>query len=262
MTFWNLILSNLGGTMLFMTSAWVLAYAVNNAGIVDVAWSFAFSFVAGMTLWLGPLLTGPGILLSCMLVLWSMRLGSYLLKRVSAHHPEEDGRYKALREQFPQRTWLMFFGFFQAQALLVMILSLPLFLVVVAGPKNFHFLHLVGFVIWVIALTGETIADRQLQKFRTDPANRGLTCQSGLWRYSRHPNYFFEWLVWVAYFVFALPSPLGWMTIIGPALMLFFLFRVTGIPATEAHALRSRGEEYRRYQQTTNAFFPGPPRSA
>jgi steroid 5-alpha reductase family enzyme len=262
MTFWNLVLSNLGCTMVFMASAWVLAYAVNNAGIVDVAWAFAFSFIAGMTTLLGPLFTGPGMLLAGMLVLWSVRLGSYLLKRVSAHHPEEDPRYKTLRTQFPQRTWLMFFGFFQAQALLAVLLSLPLFLVTAAGPKHFHVMHLLGLLIWMLAVAGEAMADRQLHHFRSNPANRGHTCRAGLWRYSRHPNYFFEWLVWVAYFVYALPSPLGWLTIIGPVLMLFFLFRVTGIPATEAQALRSRGDEYRQYQQTTNAFFPGPPRSA
>lgn len=262
MTFWNLVLSNLAATMLFMASAWVLAYAVNNAGIVDVAWTFAFSFVAGLSLLLGPLLTGPGLLLAGMILGWSIRLGTYLLRRVSAHHPEEDARYRTLRAQFPQRTWLMFFGFFQAQAVLVVLLSLPLFLVVAAGPKSFHILHFAGLLIWLVAICGETLADRQLQAFRSNPSNKGRTCQGGLWRYSRHPNYFFEWLFWVAYFVYALPSPLGWMTLIGPALMLFFLFRVTGIPATEAQALRSRGEEYREYQQTTNAFFPGPRRSA
>jgi steroid 5-alpha reductase family enzyme len=262
MTFWTLIISCLLATGLFMASAWVLAYAVNNAGIVDIAWAFAFSFVAGITLWLGPLFTGPGLLLSFMLVLWSVRLGTYLLKRVSLHHPQEDPRYQTLREQFPRRTWLMFFGFFQAQGLLVILLSLPLFLVVAAGPKHFHALHFLGLLVWMIALAGETTADRQLQKFRRNPAHRGRTCRDGLWRYSRHPNYFFEWLIWVAYFIYALPSPLGWLTILGPGLMLFFLFRVTGIPATEAQALRSRGEDYRRYQQTTNAFFPGPPRSA
>ena len=107
-----------------------------------------------------------------------------------------------------------------------------------------------------MALAGESAADRQLEAFRRDPANRGKTCRVGLWRVSRHPNYFFEWLVWVAYFVFALASPWGWVTIYCPALMLFFLFRVTGIPATEAQALKSRGEDYRQYQRTTSAFFP------
>jgi len=100
------------------------------------------------------------------------------------------------------------------------------------------------------------VADAQLAKFKRIAANRGKVCRVGLWNYSRHPNYFFEWLVWVAWALFALPSPAGYVGLIGPVLMFYFLFRVTGIPATEAQALRSRGEEYRRYQETTSAFVP------
>ena len=104
---------------------------------------------------------------------------------------------------------------------------------------------------------GETAADRQLEKFREDPSQRGRTCRAGLWRYSRHPNYFFEWLMWMAYALFAIGSPpWGWLTLGCPAVMLYLLFKVTGIPATEAQALRSRGDDYRQYQQTTNIFVP------
>ena len=111
-------------------------------------------------------------------------------------------------------------------------------------------------VLWTCAVAGETVADRQVERFRSDPANRGRTCQDGLWRYSRHPNYFFEWLIWVALALFAYPSPAGTMALACPVAMLCLLLRVTGIPATEAQALRTRGEEYRRYQQTTSVFVP------
>ncbi len=260
MTFWSLVLAGVLSCAVLMTSVWALAYAANNAGVVDVAWAYCFSYVALMGVLLGPVLTRPGILLSVMFLIWSLRLGTYLLRRVSRHHPEEDGRYKDLRARFPRRTWLMFFGFFQVQGLLVVLLSMPLFLVITAGPRQIHPLHFVGLFVWVIALIGEGIADRQLDRFRSNPANRGRTCQIGLWRYSRHPNYFFEWLVWVSFFLFALPSPLGWLTIYCPLLMLLFLFRITGIPATEAQALKSRGEEYLRYQKTTSVFIPLPPK--
>ena len=113
-----------------------------------------------------------------------------------------------------------------------------------------------GFILWLVALGGETLADRQLAGFKADPSNRGKVCRTGLWRSSRHPNYFFEWLVWVSLFVVALPAPWGWITIFAPALMLFFLLRVTGIPYTEQQSLRSKGDAYRAYQRTTNAFFP------
>jgi steroid 5-alpha reductase family enzyme len=111
-------------------------------------------------------------------------------------------------------------------------------------------------VLWLGAIAGEALADRQLQRFKADPANRGAVCQRGLWRYSRHPNYFFEWLVWVAYFVMALASPWGWLTLYCPALMLYFLLRVTGIPLTEQLSLQARGTAYAEYQRRTSAFVP------
>ena len=114
----------------------------------------------------------------------------------------------------------------------------------------------VGIALWLFAVAGESLADYQLKQFKADSANHGQVCQIGLWHYSRHPNYFFEWLIWVAWFIFALGSPYGWMAVVCPLLMLYFLFKVTGIPATEAQALRTRGEEYRRYQQTTSVFVP------
>ena len=103
-------------------------------------------------------------------------------------------------------------------------------------------------------------ADAQLHRFKQDPANKGKTCQVGLWHYSRHPNFFFEWLIWVSYALYAMGSPSGAWGWLSPALMLYFVTKVTGIPATEAQALRSRGDEYRKYQQTTSAFFPWPPK--
>jgi steroid 5-alpha reductase family enzyme len=108
----------------------------------------------------------------------------------------------------------------------------------------------------LIAIAGETLADAQLAAFKRDPANRGGVCNVGLWRYSRHPNYFFEWLIWMSYFIFALASPFGWIAIVGPASILWLLIRVTGIPMAEEQSLRSRGDAYRRYQQATSAFIP------
>jgi steroid 5-alpha reductase family enzyme len=115
---------------------------------------------------------------------------------------------------------------------------------------------LLGVAFWATGLLGESLADRQLARFRADPANKGKICQIGLWNYSRHPNYFFEWLVWVGYAVFALGSPWGWLGFIAPALMLHFLLNVTGIPMTEELSLKSKGDAYREYQRTTSAFVP------
>ena len=119
--------------------------------------------------------------------------------------------------------------------------------------------ELLGALIWLVAVVGEAVADRQLREFKANPANTGTVCRVGLWGWSRHPNYFFEWLIWVSFATFALGSPWGWLGIFCPMLMLYFLLRVTGIPATEAHAVRSRGEAYRQYQREVSAFVPRPP---
>ncbi|MGH8164637.1 MAG: DUF1295 domain-containing protein, partial [Rhodanobacteraceae bacterium] len=107
-----------------------------------------------------------------------------------------------------------------------------------------------------LSVFGETIADRQLARFRANPANDGKTCREGLWRYSRHPNYFFEWLHWFAYVALAIGSPLWWLALAGPVVMFVFLRFISGIPYTEAQALRTRGDDYRAYQHDTSMLFP------
>jgi len=116
-------------------------------------------------------------------------------------------------------------------------------------------------ILWFGGLIGESISDHQLNSFKKDPKNKGKLCDQGLWGYSRHPNFFFEWTMWVAYFVFALGSLHGWVAIITPACMLFLLLKVTGIPIIEKESLKRRGEVYRRYQKTTSMFIPLPKRA-
>ena len=248
--------------MVMMAGVWLMARVLNNAGIVDIFWSYGFIPVA----WAGAVLgSGDGarnFVLVLMVTIWAARLGTYLAIRVAKHHPEEDGRYAALRQQFPNHTWAMFFGFFEAQGVLIALLSVPFVLVFINGAPGLGAFEYAGLAIWLAGMLGESVADAQLNRFRKDPANKGKTCRVGLWNYSRHPNYFCEWLVWVGYFVFALGSPGGWMAVYAPVLMYLFLTRVTGIKATEEHAVRSRGEDYREYQRTTNAFFPWRPRRA
>ena len=176
------------------------------------------------------------------------------------HHPMEDGRYQQLRHEWAARFAPKMFGFFQLQAASVVLLGVPFLLPVLDARVGWSPLEVAGIVLWCVAVGGESLADAQLAAFRRDPANRGRVCDAGLWRYSRHPNYFFEWLVWVAYFLFALSAPAGWLAIIGPAAILFLLLRVTGIPLTEEQSLRSKGDAYRRYQARTSAFVPWFPR--
>ncbi len=235
---------------------YLLARRMNNYGIVDIAWSYAFGALAGFYALLGPGWPVRRALIAAMAVLWSARLGTHLFVRVMSHHPVEDGRYVQLRKDWAANFAPKMFGFFQMQAASVVLLGIA-FLTACLNPlPTLHPLEVAGTALWLLAITGEALADAQLAAFKRDAANKGRVCDAGLWRTSRHPNYFFEWLIWVAYFVFTLASPWGCVAIIGPASILYLLLRVTGIPMTEEQSIRSRGDAYRRYQQTTSAFVP------
>lgn len=233
-----------------MALAWGWQRRHANAGIVDVVWALGM----GASAWLIAA-TGAGsgaarLALAVMAGVWSMRLAWHLWRRV---REGEDGRYRALREHWDGHQG-KFFGLFMFQAGLVMLFCLP-FLAVGASPAQGWPVAL-GLLIWLAALSGEAIADRQLDRFRDNPANRGNTCRQGLWRYSRHPNYFFEWCHWFGYVALAWGSPLAWLSWLGPVLMFVFLRWISGIPFTEQQALRTRGDDYRDYQRRTPAFFP------
>jgi steroid 5-alpha reductase family enzyme len=196
--------------------------------------------------------------IAAMFSLWSLRLAGHLAKRIIGE-PEE-GRYVDLRQRWAANLNAKFFGFFQLQALLNVVLALPLLIASANPAPQLSLLEVLGVAIWLVGLTGESIADGQLAAFKRNPANRGQVCDVGLWRYSRHPNYFFEWTIWIGYAVFALASPWGWVALAMPALMLHFLINVTGVKATEEQALRSKGELYRDYQKRTSMFIPLPRR--
>lgn len=262
MNAWVLVAFGVNVSMALMAVVWAICKRLNNAGFVDVAWSYGFAVVVAMYVVMGP---GDPLrkgLIMAMVGVWSLRLGTHLLIRVAGHHPTEDARYAALREAFPKRVWLMFFGFFLLQGLLIGILSAP-FAVACANPApGLGPWEIAGAALWVLALGGEVLADGQLKRFRANPAKKGRVCQTGLWRYSRHPNYFFEWVIWVAFFVFACGSPWGWVTFFCPLIMLHFLLNVTGVPPAEEQSLKSRGDAYREYQRTTSVFVPLPPKTS
>ena len=251
-----LIVAALAGLCALFAVLYFVARRLDNYGIVDIAWSYAFAALALLYALLAPGWPVRRVAVAAMAGLWSLRLGTHLYPRVMGHHPVEDGRYVQLRRDWAGNFAPKMFGFFQLQAGSVVLLGAG-FLVSCLNPApRLHGLEITGAILWCVALAGESLADRQLAVFKRAPGSRGRVCDTGLWRYSRHPNYFFEWLVWVAYFVFALGSPHGWVAAIGPASILFLLLRVTGIPLTEEQSVRSKGEAYRRYQQTTSAFVP------
>ena len=244
--------------LLFLTMSvlWWINTKINNAAIVDVGWGNGFALVTVIACLMADGYAVRQWLIGGMVVFWGVRLATHLfIDRVWGDKPE-DGRYQDIRARWKTGINLKFFFFFQAQAVLIVLLSLPFMLSASNPDPQIAVLEWVGVGIWAIGLTGEALADYQLRRFKNEGANKGTTCRTGLWNYSRHPNYFFEWVIWVGYYVFALASPFGWLSIISPIGMLYILLRVTGIPLTEAQAVRTRGENYRNYQQTTSMFIP------
>lgn len=244
-----------------MTAAFLVARRIDNFSIVDVAWSANFTPLALLYAGLGQGDATRRALIATLATAWSLRLAWHLLTRIARLHPVEEGRYVTLRRQWAAQLDRRFLVFFQFQGLLNLVLSAPFLIASIDPRRGLGPFEWAGLALFVVALAGEATADAQLRAFKAVPANRGRTCRVGLWRYSRHPNYFFEWLVWCSFFLFALPSPWGLATLACPLLMLWFLFRITGIPATEEQALRSRADEYREYQRTTSAFFPWFPKA-
>jgi steroid 5-alpha reductase family enzyme len=253
---WLLLLLAYAAAAAAFTLLFYVARRLNNFGIVDIAWALGFGPVALIYAWNGSGAATRRIAIATMAGLWSARLGGYLARRVLGHHPVEDGRYQQLRRAWGEQLHPKMFCFFQTQAALLVLLSVPFLLAAQNAAPGWHPRELLGLVLWLLALGGEALADAQLARFKRDPRQRGRVCDVGLWRLSRHPNYFFEWLVWVAFALFASASPWGWVSAYCPALMLFFLLKVTGIRYTEDQLLRSKGEAFRKYQQRTTAFVP------
>jgi steroid 5-alpha reductase family enzyme len=251
----HLVLAGFGIVAAMMFVLWLVHLLIRNAAIVDVGWAAALAMLA---IFYG--IEGPGYparkwAMAAMAGFWGLRLAVYLLFSRVLGKPEE-GRYIQLRREWKTNLPLRFLFFFEFQALLTVVLSLPFLLTSLNTVAPLGRLEKVGAAIWLVSICGEAVADSQLNRFRKNPANMGKTCRQGLWGYSRHPNYFFEWMIWVSYAIFALGSPRGWLGLISPALMLYFLLGTTGIAATEAQALRTRGVEYRAYQRTTSTFIP------
>ena len=176
----------------------------------------------------------------------------------------EDARYAALRQEWGARFQFRLFIFLQVQALAAALLSLSMMLSA-HNPAPFpRALDVAGIVVLIIAVAGEGIADEQLRRFKKNPANRGRVCDAGLWGWSRHPNYFFEWFGWVAYPLLAIDTSggwyWGWLALSGPAFMYWLLVHVSGIPLLEQQMLKSRGDAFRAYQTRVSAFFLLPPK--
>ncbi|QKJ32203.1 DUF1295 domain-containing protein [Mucilaginibacter mali] len=253
---WCLALVCLAACCLIMAAAWLWAHKIKNASVVDMFWSYNFPVIAILLFLLAPGWETRRILICGMVIIAGMRLGTHLGRRILSHLDEEEGRYQQLRKEWAPNAERTFFFFFQAQAVSNVILAVPFFVILMNPAVGVNAFEWIGFFLWFISVSFEAMADRQLAEFKKDPANKGKVCDKGLWYYSRHPNYFFEWLMWVSYFIFALGSPYGWLGVISPTIILYLLLKVTGIPATEEQSLRSKGDAFRAYQKSTSVFVP------
>ncbi len=239
-----------------MLLVWIWAHNIKNAGVVDIFWSYNFPVIAVILLLFASGFETRKLLICGMVIIAGARLGTHLLIRITKHLNEEEGRYQQLRKEWAPNPDRKFFFFFQFQAISNVLLAVPFFIIALNTKAELSALEYAGAAVWLIGVLGEAVSDAQLASFKKDPKNKGKVCAAGLWNYSRHPNYFFEWLMWVSYFVFALASPYGYLAIISPAIILYLLLKVTGIPATEEQAVRSKGELYKKYQASTSVFVP------
>jgi steroid 5-alpha reductase family enzyme len=256
------------GLCVAMGGGWLLARQIRNGGAADVVWSFATG-AAGVAYALTPtkgFTPGPRAWLVAILVAgWSLRLGLHLWRRTAAA-AHEDARYAQFRREWGVSFEPRLFIFLQIQALASALLTLAM-LAAARNPAPFPaWSDVAGMALLAAAVVGEGAADAQLEAYKADPKHRGGICDVGLWAWSRHPNYFFEWLGWLAYAVIAIgPAgawPLSWLALVGPAFMFVLLLFVSGVPPTEASMARSRGAALADYQARVSPFVPWPPRAA
>jgi steroid 5-alpha reductase family enzyme len=261
MTPFQLLLVDWTVMAVVMFGLWSWQLRTQRADVVDLGWTVGVGAAAVLyALALDRGLPARRALVAVLAVAWSARLALHLFVRLRASG--EDGRYTAMRAEWGEDAPRRFLRFFQGQAVSVPLISGQFMLAMLHPARVLTGWDALGSIVVLGSIAGEAIADRQLAAWKRDPANAGRTCRRGLWRYSRHPNYFFEWLHWLGYSAIAVGSPLWPATLLVPAIMYILVVYVTGIPPSEAQSLRSRGEDYRLYQQRTNAFFPGPPRQA
>lgn len=258
---WQLFLLGWGVAAAILGVLYVLQRRTGDATAVDAGWAFSLVALACLYAALGPGDLSHRVLIAVLAGLENLRVGLVVVRRIGKG---EDKRYRELRARWrargrEQRTFAIFY---QAQAFVAAVLSIPFLLASFNGHPGLRPVEWAGAALWLVAVSFEHVSDQQLARFKSDPANAGKTMRFGLWRYSRHPNYFFQSLTWVAYALVAVTAPWGWLGVVSPALILLLVLFVSGVPPAEEQALKSRGDDYRRYQRETSVFVPWFPRSS
>ena len=261
MNYWEVFGASAAAIAVLMIGTWVVSLRLKNVSIVDIVWGAGFVLVAWVSFALGEGTESRKMLLAWMVTLWGGRLAIYLFVR--NHGKGEDPRYVAMRKRrgdkfAVQSLWLVF----GLQGVLMWIVSLPVQVGSVADqPTSLGPVEIVGVILYTVGIYFESTGDLQLSQFKADPANAGLVMDHGLWRYTRHPNYFGDFCVWWGIWIVAAATGVGVYAIVGPIVMTYFLLRVSGVAMLE-RSITKRRPGYDEYIRRTNAFFPGPPHSS
>ena len=239
-------------TIVYFVIGWCLSYKLNKYSWVDFFWSSSFLIIIAILVPQNP--SPPVIAISVLFALWSLRLSGLLLKRICKEN--EDSRYVLIKKRWGTRSPLYFLFLYIFEGFLALLLSLPIYLNTSSDVVHITFWNVLGVGLFSLALMGEVTSDQQLQAFKINNRGQKKVCDKGLWKYSRHPNYFFEILIWFSYGIFGLSLESPLLSFIPFVVMYFLITKVTGIPYAEQQAIVSRGDLYREYQRTTNVLFP------
>ncbi len=235
----------------------LVAQVIKNNSIVDMGWGAGFVLIAVATLLIEGSFTARNLIVTFLVAIWGVRLTYHILRRNWGK--PEDFRYAKWRKEWG--IWLVpraFFQVFMFQGLMMLIIGYPIILVNAYPGRGLTALDIIGLLIWITGFYFESVGDKQLAQFLKNPANKGKVIQSGLWQYTRHPNYFGEATMWWGIFILALSVPLGWTGIISPLTITTLLLFISGVPMLEKQMMKNPA--YREYAERTSKFFPLPPK--
>jgi len=256
---WTMLFATGGAVIGLMVAGWIVSLILKDASIVDIIWGTGFVLVAWVAFFVGDGYEGRKWLITVLATAWGGRLSIYLYMR--NHGKGEDYRYRAMRKRWgPRFPLISLVTVFGLQGVLMFVISMPLQVAQLSGtPDGFVAMDFIGAAIWLVGFGFEAIGDFQLARFKANPANAGKVMNQGLWRYTRHPNYFGDAVLWWGMFVVAAARPANLVVVFSPIIMTILLTRVSGVPLLEA-SLRRRREGYTEYVSTTSGFIPMPPK--
>lgn len=258
------VLSNYGLVAILasamMTVAWLVHLKYKNGSLGDIPWCFGNIIFFALLTQVNHNWSPAHFVMLAMISFWSLRQGIYLTNRIFKDPYNEDGRFKKIRQDIKSHEGAWFFAMFQLQAVLQILLSSCYIVCARDSSLALGPLQILAVVLFVISFILQSIADNQLARFSSNPDNKNSVCKVGLWRFSRHPNYFFEWCIWLSFAIFASNSPLALLAYLSPLTIYIVLTQMSGVKLSEEVSLAKRGNAYREYMQETSSFLPMPPK--